>query len=89
ALLDEIEPDIVGFTVLAPFPGSDHYDPKLHADVDWSTVDEYANDLTRTMYLTNAELKEEQQRLVRKHQARLAFRNQQLEVAAARQRGTT
>ena len=48
ALIDEIEPDAVGFTILAPYPGSVYFDKQKHENVDWSKVDEYGNMLTRT-----------------------------------------
>lgn len=73
-LIDEIEPDMVGFTILAPYPGTVFYDEKVHAGADWSVVDEYQNSMTRTAYLTNDDLQREQKRLTRKYQDRLAFR---------------
>jgi radical SAM superfamily enzyme YgiQ (UPF0313 family) len=73
-LVDEIEPDAVGFTILAPFPGSSFYDCKEHRNVDWSYVDEYENKITRTKYLTNEELHNEQSRLVKKYQNKAVFR---------------
>ncbi|MBI2910208.1 MAG: B12-binding domain-containing radical SAM protein [Chloroflexi bacterium] len=77
-LVDEIDPDMVGFTVLAPFPGTVFYDEKRHRDVDWSVVDEYQNDMTRTVHLTNDDLRCEQRRLTQKYSDRLAFRNREL-----------
>ena len=73
-LIDEIEPDMVGFTILAPYPGTDFYDSKVHKNVDWSMVDEYGNGLTNTKYLTNNELKEEQIRLVDKYKKIITYR---------------
>jgi radical SAM superfamily enzyme YgiQ (UPF0313 family) len=57
SLIDIIDPDVVGFTILAPYPGSDFYDKKIHANVDWSNVDEYSNDIISSLYLTNEQLK--------------------------------
>ena len=74
-LLDELQPDIVGFTILAPYPGSKFYSKILHSDIDWSDVDEYTNNMTRTNYLTNAQLKSEQKRLTEKYSENLAYRN--------------
>ena len=74
-LIDEIDPDIVGFTVLAPYPGTCFYDEKKHRDIDWSAVDEYGNKMTRTCYLTNEQLQIEHDRLTKKYEDRLAFRN--------------
>lgn len=73
-LIDEIEPDQVGFTILAPYPGTEFYNPKIHKNVDWSLVDEYGNQLTRTKYLTNSELVAEQKRLVKKFQDVITYR---------------
>jgi radical SAM superfamily enzyme YgiQ (UPF0313 family) len=79
-LVDEIEPDAVGFTILAPFPGSSFYDYKLHRHIDWSCVDEYENRLTRTEYLTNEELHKEQNRLVKKYCNKAVFRQRNVYV---------
>jgi radical SAM superfamily enzyme YgiQ (UPF0313 family) len=73
-IVDEIDPDAVGFTILAPFPGTSYYDPRLHKDVDWSEVDEYENRITRTKFLSNEELHKEQERLVSKYQKNIVFR---------------
>jgi len=79
-LVDDIEPDAVGFTILAPFPGSSFYDSKTHKNVDWSWVDEYENKITRTKYLTNEELHHEQSRLVKKYQNKAVFRQREVYV---------
>lgn len=42
--------------------------------VDWSQVDEYGNRLTRTKYLSNQDLINEQKKLVKKHQKNITFR---------------
>jgi anaerobic magnesium-protoporphyrin IX monomethyl ester cyclase len=76
-IVDEIKPDSVGFTILAPFPGTSYYDTKLHKDVDWSEVDEYENRITRTKFLTNDELHKEQERLVSKYQKNIVFRQRE------------
>jgi len=65
-LIDEIKPEVVGFTILAPYPGGDFYDPIKHKDVDWSKVDEYSNDVWYTKYFTNDELKQTQ-RVFKEH----------------------
>ncbi len=66
-LIDEIEPDVVGFTILAPYPGSDFYDPIKHRDVDWSKVDEYSNDIWETNNFTNSQLKEFQEKFTNRY----------------------
>lgn len=80
-LIDEIEPDSVGFTILAPFPGSSFYEHRVHKDVDWSTVDEYENKITRTNYLTNEQLHKEQNRLVKKYQDKAVYRQRKVLVS--------
>ncbi len=81
-LIDEIEPDMVGFTILAPYPGTMYYDAHLHANVDWSTVDEYENRMTCTAHLSNEDLHREQKRLTEKYLERLAYRNRQIRARA-------
>jgi len=73
-LVDEIEPDAVGFTILAPYPGSLFYDRDVHKNVDWSYVDEYENRITSTKYLSNDELHFQQERLVNKYKNKAVFR---------------
>jgi radical SAM superfamily enzyme YgiQ (UPF0313 family) len=59
-LIDEIKPDVVGFTILCPYPGTNLYDPELHKDVNWETADEYSNNFWHTEHFTNIELKAQQ-----------------------------
>jgi hypothetical protein len=60
-LIREIEPDVVGFTILAPYPGTDFYDHEKYKDVDWSAVGEYWNDIWYTEHFSNADLFAHQQ----------------------------
>jgi anaerobic magnesium-protoporphyrin IX monomethyl ester cyclase len=73
-IVDEIKPDAVGFTILAPYPGTSYYDFKLHKNVNWAEVDEYENRITRTKFLSNGDLLREQARLVSKYQKNIVFR---------------
>jgi radical SAM superfamily enzyme YgiQ (UPF0313 family) len=75
-LLDEIEPEVVGFTILAPYPGTDFYDEEKHKYVEWSKVDEYSNDIWCTPHISNERLKEEQARLVNKYKDDICWRQQ-------------
>jgi radical SAM superfamily enzyme YgiQ (UPF0313 family) len=77
-LCDQLDPDIVGFTLLSPYPGSAYYNPYTMKDVDWSTFDEYNNDWVRTATLSNEQLKAEQRRLVDKYPDRIAFRHKKV-----------
>lgn len=73
-IVDEIKPDAVGFTILAPYPGTAYYDPLKHKDVDWSHVDEYDNCITNTAFLSNEALHREQSRLVAKYLNNIVYR---------------
>jgi radical SAM superfamily enzyme YgiQ (UPF0313 family) len=73
-LCDELQPDAVGFTLLAPFPCNEYYDPVMMKDWDWSVFDEYSNNWVRTATLSNQELKDIQQRLVAKYSDNAVFR---------------
>jgi anaerobic magnesium-protoporphyrin IX monomethyl ester cyclase len=59
-LIDDIEPDVVGFTILCPYPGTDLYNERMHKNVDWEKADEYSNDFWHTLNFTNIELKAQQ-----------------------------
>jgi len=73
-LIDRIRPDIVGFTILCPYPGSDFYSRETYGSIDWSQTDEYSNDFWRTTALTNIELKDKQKTLTNKYKDSLCFR---------------
>jgi len=73
-LCDELQPDIVGFTLLAPFPANEYFDYDTMANWDWSQFDEYSNDWVSTETISNQELKNIQQRLVAKYQNVATFR---------------
>ncbi len=75
-LIDEIEPDVVGFTILCPYPGSDFYDPVKHKDVDWSATDEYSNDFWFTKHNSNFQLKCWQTHFMEKHKDILCERQE-------------
>ncbi len=76
-LCDEIKPDVVGFSLLSPFPCNEYYDHETMKDWDWSMFDEYNNDWVHTKTLTNQQLKDEQRRLVEKYQRKITFRQKQ------------
>ena len=60
-LIDETYPDVVGFTLLCPYPGSSLYDYEKYKNINWAETDEYCNDFWRNDCFTNEELKEWQQ----------------------------
>ena len=69
-LIDEIDPDIVGVSILCPYPGTQFYTDK-YRDIDWSKMDEYSNSLIESRFLSNHELKCEQRRLLDKYSDKL------------------
>jgi magnesium-protoporphyrin IX monomethyl ester (oxidative) cyclase len=70
-LIDEINPDVVSFSILAPYPGTSYWRSEFK-NIDWSKVDEYSNNIWSSAYLTNAQLKSEQTRLMDKYEHKLA-----------------
>ncbi len=74
-IVDEIRPDAVGFTILAPYPGTAYYDREEHKNVDWAEVDEYKNRITKTKFLSNEDLHNEQARLVTKFRKSIVYRH--------------
>jgi len=98
ALVDRLEPDVFGITIVCPYPGTDLYDPPQHRGIDWSNTDEYSNDFWSTKYLSNADLKRWQKYLTQKFRDKLAWHHKILEnpdiipivqrKAAHHQRGT-
>jgi len=72
-LIDEIQPDTVSFSVLAPYPGTTYYHPD-YAEWDWERVDEYGGEANkwRSEVLTHAELVSEQLRLIEKYRGHLS-----------------
>ena len=76
-LCDEIQPDMVGFTLLAPYPTNEYFNYEEMKDWDWSMFDEYNNDWVRTKTLSNQQLKNEQIRLVEKYQDGITFRQKE------------
>ena len=73
-LIEEINPDVVGFTMLCPYPGTDYYDHKTMWNIDWSKTDEYINDFWRTKHFTNEQLKAKQQYFVDLYKGKLCER---------------
>ena len=71
ALIDELDPEIVGFSILAPYPGTAYWKPE-YADMDWTNIDEFSNTIWDTKYLTNEELRTAQAYLIDKFKDKLA-----------------
>lgn len=75
-LLQEIDPDVLGFTILCPYPGSDLYNHEKYKDLDWEDVDEYSNDFWYTEHLTNKQLHKWQEYFHIKYKNKLCERMQ-------------
>lgn len=70
-LIDEVEPEIIGFSILAPYPGTAYWKPEYDA-LDWSQIDEFSNTHWSSNNLSNKELRTEQSRLIEKYSDKLA-----------------
>ena len=76
ALIDEVRPDTVSFSILAPYPGTEYYRPEF-ADWDFERIDEYggtANNFHNLgiTKLNREELLNERARLIEKYAGSLA-----------------
>ncbi len=69
--IDEVDPEIIGFSILAPYPGTSYF-TKEYDDIDWSQIDEFSNTTWHSKYLSNEELRQEQARLIEKYSEKLA-----------------
>lgn len=72
-LIYDIDPDIVGFTILAPYPGTRYFDYDKYRNIDWSTVDEYSNNIWYTDNFTNEELKKIQMQLANEFKDKIPY----------------
>jgi radical SAM superfamily enzyme YgiQ (UPF0313 family) len=73
-LADQLDADVVGFTILCPYPGSDFYDPIRHKYISWDKTDEYGNDFWKSNHLENWELHKWQEYLTKKYENKLCER---------------
>ncbi|MBI5713663.1 MAG: B12-binding domain-containing radical SAM protein [Chloroflexi bacterium] len=80
--IEELDPDVVGFTIYVPVPGSPGYKHELHKDIDYANSDEYYNTYTRTRTLSNEDLQHWQQYLVQYFKGRITYRQQNNETNA-------
>lgn len=69
----KLQPDVLGVTILCPYPGCDYYDHDKMKDIDWQNTDEYSNDFWHTDYFSSKELKEGQRYLTDKFKDYLAW----------------
>jgi len=78
-LIERITPDLAGFTILCPYPGSDYYSNEFR-DVDWENADEYSNDFWYTEAFSNSDLKRIQSELVEKFKEKIVHRERHNKV---------
>ena len=74
-LVEEIQPEVFGVTILSPYPGTNHYDPETMKGYDWSFADEYSNPYWKTVHFSNAEIKNWQTYLTDKFSKNLSWHN--------------
>lgn len=72
--IEELDPDVVGFTIFIPVPGSPSYNKELYRQIDYDSFCEYHNNFTRTKTLTNNDLHYWQQHLVEYFKDRITYR---------------
>jgi radical SAM superfamily enzyme YgiQ (UPF0313 family) len=75
--IEEIDPDVVGFTIYIPVPGSQGYNHELHKDIDYANSCEYYNNFTTTKYLSNEDLHYWQDHLVDHFKDKMAYRHKE------------
>ncbi|HXJ94785.1 MAG TPA: radical SAM protein [Terriglobia bacterium] len=72
SLIDEVRPDTVSFSVLAPYPGTEYYDDRKHSALEWHKTDEYSGGVSLCS-LSPQELDHERQRLLNKYRGDLSL----------------
>jgi len=78
-LAERLDADIMGMTILCPYPGTQLYSEKYRG-VDWSKADEYGNDFYSTKYFSSEELKAMQAEFTEKFKDRLCWRQKEIKV---------
>ena len=66
-LIEKLQPDLFGITLLCPYPGCDLYNHKTMKNIDWSKTDEYSNDFWKTKNFSNKQLKLLQKKFTEKY----------------------
>jgi radical SAM superfamily enzyme YgiQ (UPF0313 family) len=73
ALIDDIRPDRLAFSIMTPYPGCEEYDlwkqVNGHANIDWSEIDLLETEavMVSTAHLSKEDLKGEHERLKKKY----------------------
>lgn len=83
--IEELDPDVVGFTIYIPVPGSPGYEHNKHGDIDFEKSCEYQNIFTRTKNLSNRDLRYWQKYLVEYFKDKATYR--QKEDASGKKKG--
>ena len=78
ALVERIQPEVFGITILCPYPGSDLYNTETMKGYDWSTTDEYSNNYWSTAHLSNQDMHHWQKYLSEKFSSSLSWHNKVL-----------
>ena len=71
-LIDEVQPNTVSFSILAPYPGTEYYDENKHGGLEWDKLDEYSGSVSLCS-LSPEELNHERQRLLDKYRGNLSL----------------
>jgi radical SAM superfamily enzyme YgiQ (UPF0313 family) len=74
--IDEIDPDVVGFSLYIPVPGSAGYDHAAHRSIDYENSCEYYNKYVSSDALSNEELRGLQEQLVQRYATKATYRQQ-------------
>ena len=69
--IEEVEPDIIGFSIMAPYPGTSYWNEE-YDKMDWTDIDEFSNTMWHSDHLTNEQIRTEQARLIEKFSDKLA-----------------
>lgn len=77
SFIEELDPDMVSFSIYVPVPGSPGYNHELHKHIDYDNSCEYFNTYTRTKTLSNENLQYWQRYLVRYFKDRITYRQQE------------
>lgn len=78
--IEELDPEVVGFTIYIPVPGSKDYKHEIHKEIDYDNSCEYFNSFTRTNTLSNEELHYWQNYLIEHFRDRITYRQQEDET---------
>jgi radical SAM superfamily enzyme YgiQ (UPF0313 family) len=76
SLVDEIQPDVLEFSIFTPYPGCEDYKMAkekgcVSDGMDWSMVSLLSSSLVGSQYLSKEEIREERNRLAKKYEKRL------------------